>query len=356
MKSKFILLIISALVGINYIYAQESQISFSETIFDFGTIGDKDGKFAHDFIISNNSKEPLVITRVVASCGCTSPSWTKEPIEPGKSGKITVEYNPIGNQGQITKSIRVTTNLQPENTTLFIKANVIKGNLDPTIGFPIPMGNLLFKKTPELDFGQIDKKENKTIVLEVYNNSPENFTNTFSFPSYIKIEPEVIPSKVQTALSITFDPVKYAKTGIVKDVIKASVAEKTRGTVLGSISYKAFVKENYDNLTPEQIKNSGKINLNKNSLIFTQSAKDNSAILKIANSGKSNLNIKGIQSFNPNIKFSKTNFTVKPDKMVEIKIDYPVHKLSNPELSPIIYIISDDPSDPVKEIHVIVNP
>ena len=63
-----------------------------ETSFDFGTIKEANGNVSHVFKIKNTGDAPLVLTRVIASCGCTTPEWTKEPIAPGKTGDIKITY------------------------------------------------------------------------------------------------------------------------------------------------------------------------------------------------------------------------------------------------------------------------
>lgn len=349
MRLKFSLLIL-VLIGISSTYAQAQKISFSETTYDFGTIGDRDGKVSHEFKITNDSDQPLVISRVVASCGCTSPNWTKEPIEPGHSGFINVVYNPAGNQGNITKTVRVTTNIEPTNTTLYIKANVLKGNADPTSTYPISFGDLLFKEAPVLDFGQMDIKEKKTIEIEAYNNSTENISDIFSLPTYISVEPTTLPSKLKIVLKFVFDAEKYNQVGLIDGVVNINNQKES------IIPYQGIVYENFEHLSPDEVKKMGKINLNSSSLIFNKDSKNNSATLKIANSGKSNLNIKGIQSQNKDITFSKKSITIKPNKIEEIKVNYPINKIKNPEASSTIYILSDDPKQPLKEINVIVNP
>ena len=61
-----------------------AQISADELTYNFGTIAEADGLASHTFEIKNTGDGPLVITRVTASCGCTQPEWTKEPVAPGK--------------------------------------------------------------------------------------------------------------------------------------------------------------------------------------------------------------------------------------------------------------------------------
>ena len=80
--------------------AQQPVITFEETEHDFGKINEADGRVTTIFTFKNEGMEPLVLSNVRASCGCTTPKWPKEPIEPGQTGNITVTYNPSGRPGR----------------------------------------------------------------------------------------------------------------------------------------------------------------------------------------------------------------------------------------------------------------
>jgi len=68
-------------------FAQKAVINFEVKTYDFGKINEDDGKATYIFNFTNAGNSPLVVSRVQASCGCTTPTWTKEPIEPGKKGR-----------------------------------------------------------------------------------------------------------------------------------------------------------------------------------------------------------------------------------------------------------------------------
>ncbi|KKS67408.1 MAG: hypothetical protein UV36_C0008G0016 [Parcubacteria group bacterium GW2011_GWC2_42_6] len=68
--------------------AQTAVINFDNNIHDFKKIKEQDGLATTVFKFKNTGDAPLVINRVQASCGCTTPTWTKEPILPGKTGEI----------------------------------------------------------------------------------------------------------------------------------------------------------------------------------------------------------------------------------------------------------------------------
>lgn len=89
---------------------QRAVISAENAMHDFGVIKESAGKVTHTFMVKNEGSMPLVITRVIASCGCTTPEWTKEPIAPGKLGQVKVTFNPEGRPGPFAKTISVYSN------------------------------------------------------------------------------------------------------------------------------------------------------------------------------------------------------------------------------------------------------
>ena len=93
-------------------------------IHDFGTItADEDYKTS--FLITNTGNNPLMIYEVKASCGCTVPTWNKNPIAPGASDKIDVTFHPKSEQvGLQNKTVSVITNSSPGVEVLQIKALV----------------------------------------------------------------------------------------------------------------------------------------------------------------------------------------------------------------------------------------
>lgn len=80
----------------------------------------------HTFSFTNTGSEPLQIQNARASCGCTTPNWTKEPIAPGESGEIQVEFNSKGRVGLQNKTVTVTGNFEGGiNQTLRIRGEVV---------------------------------------------------------------------------------------------------------------------------------------------------------------------------------------------------------------------------------------
>jgi len=107
--------------------AQQKEAVFAvvgESTHDFKTIKEANGSATHTFKVKNEGKAPLVITRVTASCGCTTPEYTTEPIAPGKTGEIKVTYDTTGRPGPFTKTISVFSNGYGGSYILTIKGVV----------------------------------------------------------------------------------------------------------------------------------------------------------------------------------------------------------------------------------------
>jgi len=108
---------------------------FMEESFDFGNDIIDGEKKTHTFMFTNTGKSPLIIEKVKASCGCTTPDWPKTPIAPGATGEITATYNSKGRPGKFNKAIRITSNAATPTKVLYIKGEVQKAN--PQEGLPI---------------------------------------------------------------------------------------------------------------------------------------------------------------------------------------------------------------------------
>jgi hypothetical protein len=119
------------------------KVIFTEETYDFSEIPEGP-QVTHEFKFSNPGKEPLILSNVRASCGCTTPSWPKEPILPGKDAVIVVTYNTQGRPGAFTKSITISSNADTPNKVIFIKGEVVKE--DPTKSVPVAAPSMLSPK------------------------------------------------------------------------------------------------------------------------------------------------------------------------------------------------------------------
>lgn len=120
-----------------------AKMNFKEETYDFKEVAEGP-QVTHEFKFTNTGKEPLVLSNVRASCGCTTPSWPKEPILPGKDGTILVTYNTQGRPGVFTKSITINSNSDQPDKIIYIKGEVIKA--EPEKSVPVETPSLLSPK------------------------------------------------------------------------------------------------------------------------------------------------------------------------------------------------------------------
>ncbi len=107
----------------------QTTIKFDEENFDFGTVNEGD-HVVHVFKFKNTGANPLIISNARGSCGCTIPTWPKDPVAPGASGEIKVDFNTAGKPGNQSKRVTVVANTNPTETFITVQGTV-KGKDQP---------------------------------------------------------------------------------------------------------------------------------------------------------------------------------------------------------------------------------
>lgn len=114
-------------------------ITFDSIVCNFGILAVGE-KYPHTFRFTNTGTSPLIITQVNPSCGCTTAKdWPQEPIAPGESGQISIEFNSSGNSGKVDKTISVLSNCIPAVEVLRIQGNVMGVENLPKVKSPVEM-------------------------------------------------------------------------------------------------------------------------------------------------------------------------------------------------------------------------
>jgi uncharacterized protein (DUF58 family) len=128
MKKLGILFSLFAFVLVLQASAQDQSsgavITFKEKSIDFGDIV-QGAKVEHTFTLTNTGSAPLVISNVAATCGCTVPSWPKEPVVPGKSAEIKVSFNSTGKMGKQNSVVRIYSNASEPIEKVSLISNVL---------------------------------------------------------------------------------------------------------------------------------------------------------------------------------------------------------------------------------------
>jgi hypothetical protein len=139
MKFSFGILVAIALFFSSGIYAQTGPVmAFESTTVDYGEI-ERGAERIRTVTFTNTGDAPLVITNARGSCGCTVPDWPKEPIMPGETGSMSINYD-TNRLGNINRTIRVSTNEGSDPHVLLIRGNVVQKKQEESV--PKKDGNL----------------------------------------------------------------------------------------------------------------------------------------------------------------------------------------------------------------------
>ena len=337
--------------------AQEAVITFDKTTHDFGKINEADGRVTTVFEFKNEGMIPLVLTNVKASCGCTTPKWTREPIEPGQTGQITVTYNASGRPGRFQKTVTVTSNAAEPTTRLYIKGEVIPKPAQPVDKYPVKMGALSLQKN-NINLGTIKRGNPKNIEIEYANTTNAEVTvellyepdNAFWVPNVTL--PTVAPGqtgKIQFSLQTAFCPLY----GPLNSTFYVQVNGKKVIANEYAITIKANLTEDFSKMTAEELQQAPIAQINREWQIApVKAGKKISAKLNLLNVGINPLMIRRVYSNDPalNLQYPKT--PIKGGKKADIRLDINTANMTAAQYSREVIVILNDPKQPVIKIKV----
>jgi hypothetical protein len=273
-------------------------IIFAEKDHDFGTFRESDGIISHDFTFTNTGKVPLIIEDVKASCGCTTPQWTNEPLLPGKSGNIRVSFDPKQRPGSFNKTIQVTSNADVPSVTLLIQGVVIPvDNVEDVYKFTVGQLRL---QTIYVAFGEVFKGNTAEFSIKVMNTSSDVPAKP-SFgqvPPYLKITivPEIIEPQQEGKILIEYN------SSLQKDwdytVNRLEMLINGQSVPGNRISITANIKENFKDLTAEELSMAPVVEFEQTSYDFGTVTPDKIVehVFKLTNRGKSSLFIRKVSA------------------------------------------------------------
>ncbi|MBS1680452.1 MAG: DUF1573 domain-containing protein [Bacteroidetes bacterium] len=349
---RFVLMILLASLT-ETLFAQLAEpLTFQEKIHDFGNILEKDGSVSFDFIVSNKSIRPVRIIKVLPSCGCTTPDWTKDPIAVGGTGFIKASFNPLGRPGYFDKTLTITTDWDVKPMVVHIKGNVVdpeKEN-DPA-SFTVESGSLKLK-SGSFNIGKIFiNKEPETFSFPVLNAGKDSvhFTGSVS-PRYIKVEtPKALGAGQIGNVKLTFNGPLKGQYGFTSENIEL----KTDDELLPNKSFSVYatVEEFFPKLSADDLAKAPVLTLSANAINFGN-VKAGAVLereIKFTNNGKSELIVRHAQSNCSCLSITPAGRRLKPGQEIPVKVSLNTAGRSGPQ-NKSITIYSNDPQNPVQRI------
>ncbi len=360
MKTNYLLIAICLLTICNInSYAQGSKspeagiVEFNEKIHDFGDVLERDGALKYKFEFTNISKEPVVVHNVVSSCGCTTPSWSKEPIAPSEKGFINVEYNNDQGPYPFDKTLTVYISGVAKPVVLRIRGTVHQSESDVTKMYhKYKIGDLGFKKR-ETSIGYLEQgiaREDKMEVANLSKSPLKVETLKASDGLTIEITPNPIPAKSVATLKYKIDPKKFKKQAWGNIKLEAYFKLNGKSYDKDPLTISGSVIDDFSKLSDADKKKAPVISVEKSYVDFGTIKKGETihSTFSITNSGKSNLTIHSITSEKAGLKLLDAYpITIEPGKTKKIRIDYGTAACDKGEMINIFTVITNVPDKPI---------
>ena len=327
------------------IFAQP-KMALAVSEHDFGKFKEEAGVQTYEFVVYNNGSSTLVITEVTASCGCTTPGWTKEPIPPKGTGKISASYDPVGRPGVFNKTLSISSNSQPNPVTLAIKGEVIAKQKTVEDLYTFPVGAIRFGSN-HLAFTNVMKTEKRIRVMPIINTSTETVNVEFdNLPAHliVKANPEVLKPGEKGIIEGTYDGTKNPNWGNTTDMVKVKLNGVPQENVYLYVS--ANLVEDFSKLSKEELENAPVFKLASTSIDFGTMLQNTTKEVNFqyTNTGKRDLVINYVRSTCGCTAVQEGNKVIKPGESGSIKAVFSGGTYNGKQTKS-IYVYTNDPKN-----------
>ncbi|WP_192820660.1 DUF1573 domain-containing protein [Rufibacter sp. LB8] len=230
----------------------QGVLKFEKDVHDFGTLT-QGVPATYNFKFTNTGSAPVTITHVQPACGCTTPEWPKEAIQPGQSGVIKAGYN-SASAGAFNKAmtVRISNNGQDEEQMLFIKGTVVDKAAAPAPSAgEVASSAKITLTSSSFDFGKVEKGQKVTAKFNLKNTgkSDLNVSGVQAACNCVayKMSPAVVKPGQSAKLELTYTPQVLQNkvetvTLLSNDVSGSSATLTLKANVVESLAKQSDVK------------------------------------------------------------------------------------------------------------------
>lgn len=338
----------------NIAIAQDKpKIAFEETSHNFGSFKESDGPQTTTFKFKNTGAVPLILSNVRASCGCTTPKWTREPVAPNGTGEILVSYNPANRPGAFNKSVTVSSNAENSTVVLSISGQVNQREKTLAELYPRKIGELN-ATTNHISFAQLKQSAVETKELELVNLTDKPITvGLQTVPSHLKVvvEPEKIPANGKGVVKVTYNAKEANTYGFASHRIYLSMNGSK--DYKNSIGVSATIEEDFSELTPEQLAAAPAAAFAEQSFDFgaMKQGEKKEHTFMLANTGKSDLIIRNVRSSCGCTAVAPSTKVISAGQSAPIKVTFDSRGKRGRQ-SKSITVITNDPKNPTATLRI----
>lgn len=332
---------------------QAKTLQFIEEIHDFGYITQEKGAAVYQFDFTNLTNRPVKILNVQASCGCTTPDWSRDAILPGKTGYVQASFDPKGRPGFFNKSLTVTTDFDSNPLMLQIKGNVAttgSGINDPEFRAESGSWRLLVST---FNMGKVFVKDEymmKEFPILNAGTKPITFLKSES-PDYIRVDvlPVVLQPGEKGKVRVSYNGKIKNQYGFHSDNV--AIHTDDEATPIKNYSVYVTLEEYFPTLTAEQLAAAPRLRISNTSFDMGKMRQHNAASkeLYLYNTGSKELAIREIQSNCSCVNTLADKMILKPGDSTTLKVKFnPQNRQGTQQKRLTIY--TNDPVNPVQAV------
>lgn len=338
-----------------------SQVRYDATSHDFGQIRETDGPVSHTFAFTNTSRTPFIIEFVSVSCGCTSPEYSREPVLPGRTGSITVTFDPAGRPGAFRSPVVVTSNNRRDQVTLTLAGQVIPRPRTVTDQYPdeLSPGGLRATGT-NLLFGYVGRGTVKSQSLDLYNGGTTPVTLGYRLTSpapaagySVTFNPAVLAPGARGQVTFTYDLSTADVWGLQN--VSFVVTDGGRPTARPLTAY-ATVTDDFSGMTEAQKAAAPKAEFDRQFNHFGGAGRGQTLThdFTLTNTGRSPLAIRHVRPGSARVSATVPRNTLVPGQSMVVRLVVRTPEAAG-RLSESVSIVVNDPARPMRELRVGAN-
>lgn len=347
--------IIAALTALAAAGAAQGQAAhWLATEHDFGAFGEDNGPQTARFTLVNDGPGELSIVSGRATCGCTSPTYSKASIAAGDSTIVEVTYDPQGRPGRFSKYVEIETSGQPRKTRLYVRGTVIGSGATVARRYPVDFGPLKLAQRSML-IGEVAKGKLKTVYFDGYNRTADSLSVSIAAsPAWLEVVPvpEVVPAGEQVTFVAYANSAKCPLYGLVEDSISISAGGRT-----SVLPVTMIVNEDFSGISPDKMASAPIAALPQTIVDFgviDRSAPGPlTAQLRIENAGKDKLLIRRVYSSDPGVQATVNTDAVKKGKAATVTVTVDPAQCRGALFNARLNIITNDPLEPVQTMRLV---
>lgn len=335
--------------------ASAQQITTQHETVDCGQVKFRQPVTA-EFQMKNDGNAPLVIERVLSSCGCTTVDYPKRRIAPGENFVVKATYD-AKQMGTFYKQIGICAQGASSPFTLTMRGRVVEtiSNFDGSYDYALGM---LKADAQEVEFDDVNKGDRPVQRIHIFNPTEQVMEPVvMHLPAYLTAQ--VSPSKVaphhSAVVSLTLDSKRLHDFGLNQTSVYLGANPGDKISSDKEVVVSAVLLPSFENMTEEQKAQAPQISLSTENLdlgSFGRKKKLKGEIL-ITNTGKSELEIRSMQMFTMGLQVSLGESKIKPGESEKLKVTAVAADLKKARAKrPRILMITNDPDHPKVTIKI----